>query len=108
MSLFAEMRAFRPSADPPLKRIAYTGGGWIGDVLPLGPEMFGRYPLLSCIDPYGRTVFNSLQMPFIIAELNRRRAELSMNEDGATFVAELVSLAQECEREHKALVLVGD
>lgn len=108
MSLVVEMRAIGPFADAPLARIADAGGGWIGDALPLGAEMFGRYPLLSCIDPYGRTVFNSVQAPFLVAELTRWKEEGTSNAEGEALLAKLVSLAQECEREHKALVFIGD
>lgn len=29
-----------------------------------------QYPWLSTIDPYGDTVFNGLQIPYVISELN--------------------------------------
>ena len=40
----------------------------------VAPEMYEdeTYPLLSGIDPYGDTVFNSLQMPRLVKELERR------------------------------------
>jgi len=62
-------------------------GTWIGDVVDSkgvtlradGSDVIAAwiyedktYPLLSGIDPYGNTIFNDLQLPRLIEELERR------------------------------------
>lgn len=109
MSLLVKVQPMRSFADRPRKEASYTGSAWIGDVLPLGEDMFGRYPLLSCVDPYGQTIFNSLQVPFVIAELERRRGEMAARDAvDLSFVEELILVARECHGTHEALVFVGD
>ena len=111
MSLFADMRPLLPPSGAPLSRVGYQGKAWIGDVLPLRSDAFERYPLLSGIDPYGYTVFNSVQMPFVVAELERRQGEFAGAPEGsrdAEFIAELLAFARECECSHKALFFIGD
>jgi hypothetical protein len=53
-------------------RRSVTFRGEASDVV--APEMYEdeTYPLLSGIDPYSDAVFNSLQMPRLIKELERR------------------------------------
>lgn len=35
-----------------------------------------KYPMLSSVDPYGNTVFNILQRPFVIEELKKLKEEM--------------------------------
>lgn len=113
MSMQAEIRGIiplidAPPTDAPRNRVAYRGGGWIGDILPLREDLFQQYPLLSRIDPYGYTLFNSLQVPFVIAELERRKSELGNSPESDAYIEALIALARECDRAHVALVFIGD
>ena len=72
------------------------------------------YPLLSGIDPYGNTIFNYLQLPRLIEELERR-----LNTDDPDTidpgqhrrsVGKVLDLARECldARNRPYLVFLGD
>jgi len=63
------------------------------------------FPLLRLIDPYGDTVFNSLQMQAVIPELERLR-EVGHFEKTRSRVLEL---AHQCaDGAHLFLVFIGD
>jgi hypothetical protein len=53
---------------------------------------------LRFIDPYGNTGFNRLQMPCLIAELERARARLN-DEIAEKFAEGVLRLAQRCQDE---------
>jgi hypothetical protein len=99
-------------------------GVWSGDIVDIkgvtfrgnardvvAPEMYEdeTYPLLSGIDPYGDTVFNSLQLPRLIKELERRFEAM---ESGLSRqrVGKVLGVARECQDAppHTYLVFVGD
>jgi hypothetical protein len=99
-------------------------GIWSGDIVdPRGvtfrgegsdvvaPEMYEdeTYPLLSGIDPYGDTIFNSLQMPRLIKELERRFEAMDAGLKRRT-VGRVLGFARECldASPHTYLVFVGD
>lgn len=64
------------------------------------------FPMLSLVDPYGDTIFSSLQMRAVIPELHRLR-KLSPNPQ--LVLDELEDLADEgAEGIHVFLVFVGD
>ena len=63
----------------------------------VAPEMYEdeTYPLLSGIDPYGDTVFNYLQMPRLIKELERRFEAMDAG-PGRRGVGKVLGVAREC------------
>jgi hypothetical protein len=65
---------------------------WLDDVLP--PHEDETFQCLRFIDPYGDTVFNRVQMPTLLSELERLRDSVpSRNHQQFD---ELVRLAQRC------------
>jgi len=98
-------------------------GIWNGDIISGGveyraearhvvrPEMYEdeTYPLLSGIDPYGDTIFNSLQLPHLILELERRLEVMDAGPKSRS-VEGVLALAREClaSSPHTYLVFVGD
>lgn len=66
-----------------------------------------KYPWLMAIDPYGDTLFNQLQIPQIINELNSLSGTLS--EDLNKKVDDLVSFLKDTEMAlDQFIVFVGD
>jgi hypothetical protein len=65
------------------------------------------FPMLGLLDPYGDTVFSSMQMRSVIPEIRRLR-ELSPP-SAHDVLDDLEGLASECaDRAHVFLVFVGD
>jgi hypothetical protein len=63
---------------------------------------------LRFIDPYGDTVFNSLQMPIFIKELEQAIEETSEN-DVKSIGQKILKLATECQKDdHQYLKFYGD
>ncbi len=50
-----------------------------------------QYPWLSTIDPYGDTVFNQLQVPYVVNELNMLANQV---ENNSLHIQEIVSFIQ--------------
>ena len=64
------------------------------------------FPMLGLVDPYGETIFSSLQMRAVIPELHRLK-KLTPNPPVA--LDDLEELADECaDGVHVFLVFVGD
>ena len=99
-------------------------GIWSGDVVRTGGFRFRAdasdvvegemyedesYPLLSGIDPYGDTIFNCLQLPRFIKELERRFETMDAGPERRR-VGSVLDLARECldASPHTYLVFVGD
>ncbi|MFQ5417484.1 MAG: hypothetical protein ACE5FL_10605 [Myxococcota bacterium] len=57
-----------------------------------------RSPTLRFIDAFGNTVFNRLQIPYLIRELEIARENLS-DESALQFVEDLLALARRCRNE---------
>ena len=67
-----------------------------------------EYPLLSGIDPYGHTFFNTVQMKPLIKELNFIYHEAATNEQKKTIKA-VMELATNCSaKPHRYLEFLGD
>jgi hypothetical protein len=99
-------------------------GIWSGDVVDrkgvtfradgsdvVAAEMYQdkTYPMLSGIDPYGDTIFNYLQLPRLIEELERRFETMDAGPKRRT-VGKVLGLARECldARGRPYLVFLGD
>jgi hypothetical protein len=98
---------------------------WHGDVVVVDPTIAFRadargfvtaemyddetYPLLSGIDPYGDTIFNYLQLPRLIKELERRFETMDVGLERRA-VGKVLGLARESldARGRPYLVFVGD
>lgn len=103
--------------------MAIDVGIWTGDVVTHGdvdswadashvvaPEMYDdekTFPLLSGIDPYGNTIFNQVQIPRFITELERRLEAFDPGPRRRS-VERVLALARDCRGAHKYLVFVGD
>lgn len=62
------------------------------------------FPMLGALDPYGDAVFNRLQIPALLEELDRLPVER-----GGAWVAEARALCEVALREpHHYIVFVGD
>lgn len=72
------------------------------------PDIAGDdFPLLRGVDEYGVTVFNSLQMTWILQEFDRLR-ETEGSPDQARLLDEIVGLGRQCAaRPHTYLVFLG-
>jgi hypothetical protein len=79
-------------------------GSLLADALP--PEADETYHCLGYIDPYDETVFNEPQVTRLVAELERRRAQLTG--DQADYFGLLLDIARRAEREHLRIAFVGD
>jgi hypothetical protein len=67
-----------------------------------------NYLLTTFIDLYGQTVFNRLQMPALIEEFQRLRADVP-SEAARDSLTRIIELAERCQNEvHLYLVFVGD
>ena len=90
-------------------RRSVTFRGEASDVV--APEMYEdeTYPLLSGIDPYSDTVFNSLQMPRLIKELQRRFEAMDAGPNRQR-VERVLGVARECldAPPQTYLVFLGD
>jgi hypothetical protein len=74
--------------------------------IPLATD--SSYACLRFIDPYGNTIFNRLQMPVLIDELDRIARAAETRED-KLFLKELLKLAKRCRDEvHLYLRFIGD
>lgn len=72
----------------------------------LPPQGDPDFPFLGLLDPYGDTLFSSVQMKAVIPEIRRLRA-LSLDSDDV--LSGLEELAEECrDGNHVFLVFVGD
>ena len=73
------------------------------------PEITGDdFPLLRGVDEYDDTVFNSLQMTWLLEELKRLR-ESAGSPDRARLLEEIIELGNQCAtNQHTYLVFVGD
>lgn len=72
------------------------------------PTTDTSYVCLRFIDPYGDTIFNRLQIPVLIKELNRIAGTAKTKED-KQFLKELLKLAEQCRDEpHLYLRFIGD
>lgn len=63
-----------------------------------------QYPWLSTIDPYGDTVFNKLQVPYIINELS---VLANKSENNGLGIKESVSFIQKIDT-HQFITFYGD
>jgi hypothetical protein len=87
-----------------------TGGtcnsaGGFDRLLPLDDASFR---CLGVVDPYGDTIFNRLQMPFLLDELARLDLS-SVNESERRGLLRLEALAIRCQEEpHLYLRFIGD
>ena len=65
-------------------------------------------PCLRFVDPYGDTIFNSLQIPLLIGELEETFSRLS-NEEAKVHAANIVALARRAMQDvHKFVKFIGD
>lgn len=100
MAMTVELRDARGEA---LRRIV-EGASELSKALP--PVGDPGFPMLGLLDPYGDTVFSSLQMRAVIPEL-RKLKQLMPN--APPVLEELEELAHECaDGVHVFLVFVGD
>jgi hypothetical protein len=85
--------------------------GLAGESLPgkFLPEIEGDdFPLLRGVDEYDDTVFNSLQMTWLLQELKRLR-DTRDSRDQARLLDEIIELGEQCAAmPHTYLVFVGD
>ncbi len=66
------------------------------------------FELLHYVDPYGETVFNALQMPYLLRDLAKLRARTREAIDHRT-IDRVAPLARRCsEVPHRYLVFIGD
>lgn len=63
-----------------------------------------HYPWLSTIDPYGDTIFNKLQIPYVINELN---ALVKKTENGSLDINGIISFIQKIDT-HQYITFYGD
>jgi hypothetical protein len=81
------------------------GYGGLNQCLPLGDHSF---PLLQYVDPYGNTVFNPLQMPQLIEELETLMSK-SSDQESKSLLEKVRELAVQCKNSHhQYLRFVGD
>ncbi len=74
----------------------------------LMPPPDASYPLLACVDPYGRTVFNRLQMQPFLEEWGRLAAG-ARDELETKTLSLITNLAERCrETQNYYLVFVGE
>jgi len=79
----------------------------LAGLLPSGQKR-DAYPMLGGIDPYGDTVFNSLQIPCFLSEWANAVSDIRTEEDRA-LVSEIERLARRCADEvHTYLKFIGD
>jgi len=64
-----------------------------------------KYPWIWSIDPYGLTLFNLNQVPYLKLELKKLSKDL--NEEGQEIVKKLLTFIEKVEQ-HKYLVFIGD
>jgi hypothetical protein len=65
------------------------------------------YPLLTGIDAYGDTVFNAIQLPRLIVEMQRLLA-LKLRKSQHNSVEQVIELAERRKSSHSYLVFFGD
>lgn len=66
------------------------------------------FPLLRGVDEYDDTVFNSLQMTWLLQELKRLR-ETAGSEDQARLLEQIIGLGEQCAANpHTYLTFLGD
>jgi hypothetical protein len=105
--------------------LVIDAGIWAGDIVTSEGDLDGRasaeallrpeinlyegdaYPMLSGVDPYGNTVFNQLQLPKVIEEIERMIEALG-GPKPISPLGKLLDLARRAERVHTYLVFVGD
>jgi hypothetical protein len=81
------------------------GYGGLNKCLPFGDLSF---PLLKYVDPYGNAVFNKLQMPQLLEELELLVKRCS-DQESKSLLEGVRELAAECnEANHLYLRFVGD
>lgn len=59
------------------------------------------------MDPYGDTVFNTIQLPRLIIEMQRLLA-LKLKKSQRRSVEQVIALGQRCLERHAYLVFFGD
>jgi hypothetical protein len=77
--------------------------GGLNRCLPLGDQSF---PLLQFVDPYGNAVFNHLQMPQLLEELQLLRSRCP-DQELQSLLEKIRDLAEQCTH-HLYLRFVGD
>lgn len=81
------------------------GYGGLNRCLPLGDHSF---PLLQYVDPLGNAVFNPLQMPQLIEELELLMSKCS-DQESKSLLEKVKELAVQCGKSnHQYLRFVGD
>jgi hypothetical protein len=66
----------------------------------------GHFRLLKYLDPYGDTIFNTLMMDDLIADLLELKTKLLVDNNQ---IEELIDLAKDCKRNpHTYLIFYGD
>src|SRR5262245_50700660 len=65
-----------------------------------------KYPWLSTVDPYGNTVFNKVQIPFVVAELTKLKNEDASNR----YLLDIDQVIEACNKvaNYEYLLLLGD
>lgn len=71
-------------------------------------EQSSAYPMLAGIDLYGDTVFNRIQIPRFLSELEQIASSAQTDED-RTLLSQVETLARRCAAEvHTYLKFIGD
>jgi hypothetical protein len=66
-----------------------------------------KYPWLSTIDPYGDTLFNSLQVPFVVKELEMLQKD--SDEEMGKIISESIKVLRKVENDvHTYIRFIGD
>ncbi len=74
----------------------------------LWPIRESSYPLLQYVDEYGYTFFNHLQMPQVIAELEKLIGQAT-SEEQIEVLRRVCDVAKQCQKKaHTFLRFVGD
>lgn len=96
------------AGDPLTTPLALDGGderSWVSSLIP--PVSDGESLCWRFIDPYGDTVFNRVQLPFFIGEIDRLGHLASSAQQGR--LAEIKALAEfALALPHRYLKFVGD
>jgi hypothetical protein len=82
---------------------------WDYSLAKIWPIADQTYPLLQYIDPYGNTIFNGMQMPEVVKELDILIADKSSNEQQKATLGRIRELAMKCQKQpHTFLRFRGD
>jgi hypothetical protein len=66
-----------------------------------------KYPWTASIDPYGNTIFNLLQRPYLVSEFTRLQHEIE-GEQVKAILQGLIVFLRKCDRSHTYLKFIGD